>query len=68
MQTLEKLILSRIPEDGCTLARLNREIEKLDKREIEEILKDLINDDKLTTIKRNRWTIYMKAPKNMEVK
>ncbi len=64
----KELILSRISEDGCTLARLNREVEELDKAEIEAILSELINDDILTTIKRNRWTIYMKAPNNMEVK
>ncbi len=63
----KQIILDNIPEDGCTLARLNREIEELEKDEIEELLNELIDDDRLTTIKRNRWTIYIKATNTTEV-
>ncbi len=60
-------VLSHIPEDGCTLARLNREIEELEEEEIEEILERLIDDDQVFTTKRNRWTIYMKVEESKEV-
>ncbi len=63
----KEMVLDNIPEDGCTLARLNREIEDLDKDEIQELLNELIDDDRLTTIKRNRWTIYIKATNTTEV-
>ncbi len=63
----EELVLQSIPDDGCTLARLNREIEELDKAEIQDILNELIDNDKITTVKRNRWTIYIKATNTTEV-
>ncbi len=61
------LVLSKIPEDGCTLARLNREIEEMDEDEIEEVLQILIDEDQVFTVKRNRWTIYMKGKEPKEV-
>lgn len=67
-KTIEESILDLIPEEGCTLSRLNREIEALDKGDIEVLLNELIDNDKLKTIKRNRWTIYMKTEDNLEVK
>ncbi|MFO7992115.1 MAG: hypothetical protein R6U61_07485 [Thermoplasmata archaeon] len=62
------IVLSNITEDGSTLSRLNREIEELDEDEIESVLEELIDQDRITTEKRNRWTIYLKATKNQEVK
>ena len=67
METNHRLVYDSIPEDGCTLASLNREIEELDKDEIQDILNELIDHDRITTIKRNRWTIYLKAANTMEV-
>ncbi len=63
----ESLVLDTIPRDGSTLARLNREIEHLDKEDIEIILNKLIDEDKVSTTKRNRWTIYLKKTENKEV-
>ncbi len=64
----DELILSNIPDDGSTLSKLNREIEELDEDEIESVLEELIDQDRVFTEKRNRWTIYLKATKNQEVK
>jgi len=56
----ENLIMEKIPEDGCTIHHLDKQFEDYDKSEIEEILGELIEKNKVSTTKRNRWTIYLK--------
>lgn len=64
----QKKVIENIPDDGSTLSKLNRNIEELDKDKIEEILEGLIDEDQVTTEKRNRWLIYLKATNPKEVK
>lgn len=56
----QKLVMDEIPDDGCTIHQLDKQFENYDKSDIEKILEELIEKNKVSTTKRNRWTIYLK--------
>ncbi len=56
----ERLVIDEIPDDGCTIHQLDKQFEDYDKSEIEEILEKMVEKNKVSTTKRNRWTIYLK--------
>lgn len=56
----ERSVMSKIPDDGCTIHQIDKHIEEFEKDEIEDILEDLMDKDRVSTTKRNRWTIYLK--------
>lgn len=55
------LILNAIPENGCTLNRLRKSLEKeIGYEELLDMVKELVEKEYLVVTTRGRYTIYMK--------